>query len=291
MSDLLQLIVSALSLGATYALVALGFVLVLNATNAVNFAQGELVVAGGFLAIALAPLLPVPGIVLLPLVAVATGAIGLLLSAVAYFPLRRRPPTAVFVSTIAFGIILQNSVLRLAGPEPGGAPPLLADGAVEVGEAVVGRQSLAVVAAAAILVLLVHILIERTQLGRRLRATAQDPEIARALGVPVVPLIAVSFALGAALAGAAGLLVANQFFISPGDGANFMLKAYIAVVVGGWGRIGGAVLGGLLIALFESFVAAAVSQLAAEVLLYVALLAILAFRPTGLLGETAGRRA
>ncbi|MGE0716257.1 MAG: branched-chain amino acid ABC transporter permease [Alphaproteobacteria bacterium] len=291
MTDFLQLTVTALSLGATYALTALGFVLVLNATNAVNFAQGELVVAGGFLAVAIAPLLPVPGIVLLPIVAVATGLLGLVLSAVAYFPLRARPPTAVFISTIAVGIVIQNAVLRLAGPEPGTAPPLFAAGAVAVGDAVVGRQSLATIFAAAVLVLLVHILMDRTQAGRRLRATAQDPEIARALGIPVVPLIAASFALGAALAGTAGLLVANQFFLAPADGANYMLKAYIAVVIGGWGRIGGAVLGGLVIALFESYVAALVSQLAAEALLYVALLAILAFRPTGILGETVGRRA
>lgn len=290
-TDLLQLLLSALSLGSTYALVALGFVLILNATNAVNFAQGELVVAGGFLAVALSPLIPVPGIVLLPLVMLGTGAIGLLLSAVAFLPLRRRPPAAVFISTIAFGIILQNSVLALSGPEPGTASALVASGSTMLGDTAIGWQSLSMVAAAAVLIGLLHLLLERTQLGRRMRAAAQDPDIARALGIPVVPLIVVSFALAGALAGAAGLLVANQFFLTPSDGANYMLKAYIAVVIGGWGRLWGAVLGALLIALFESFVAAGASHLVAEALLYLALLGVLAFRPTGLLGEAAGRRA
>ena len=127
MTDLLQLLLSALSLGSTYALVALGFVLVLNATSAVNFAQGELVVAGGFLAVALSPVIDLPGIVLLPVVMVGTGLLGLALSLVAFLPLRRRPPTAVFISTIAFGIVVQNAVLGLAGPR-------LTDVAVGIGK-------------------------------------------------------------------------------------------------------------------------------------------------------------
>ncbi|BBK38403.1 branched-chain amino acid ABC transporter permease [Allostella sp. ATCC 35155] len=291
MTDVLQLLLSALSLGSTYALVALGFVLVLNATNAVNFAQGELVVAGGFLAVALSPMVDLPGIVLLPAVMLGAGLIGVVLSLVAFLPLRRRPPTAVFISTIAFGIIVQNAVLAVSGPEPATASPLLAAGGTRIGDTAVGWQSLAMIATAAALVGLLHLLLERTQFGRRLRATAQDPEIARALGIPVVPLILVAFALAGALAGAAGLLVANQFFLSPSDGANYMLKAYIAVVIGGWGRTWGAVLGALLIAVFESFAAAAVGHLAAEALLYLVLLAVLLFRPSGILGEAAGRRA
>ncbi|MGE0724524.1 MAG: branched-chain amino acid ABC transporter permease [Alphaproteobacteria bacterium] len=291
MTELMQLAATAIALGACYALIALGFVLVLNATNAVNFAQGELVVAGGFVAIALAPHLELPGIALLPITMVGGALIGLALSLVAYFPIRRRPPTAVFISTIAAGMVLQNAVLRRFGPEPASAPPLLDLEPIALGPITVGMQSLAMIAAAALLILGLHLLLARTQLGRRLRATAQDPEIAGALGIPVVPLIAASFALSAALAGAAGLLVANQFFLTPLDGANYMLKAYIAVVIGGWGRIGGAVLGAMVIALFESFVAAMVSQLAAEALLYLALLAILWLRPQGILGEAAGRRA
>ena len=197
----------------------------------------------------------------------------------------------MFISTIAFGIIVQNAVLALSGPEPASASPLLAAGGARIGDTAVGWQSLAMIATAAALVGLLHLLLEHTQYGRRLRATAQDPEIARALGIPVVPLILVAFALAGALAGAAGLLVANQFFLSPSDGANYMLKAYIAVVIGGWGRTWGAVLGALLIAVFESFAAAAVGHLAAEALLYLVLLAVLLFRPSGILGEAAGRRA
>lgn len=291
MIDWLQVALSALSLGASYALVALGFVLVLNATRAVNFAQGDLVVAGGFLAVALAPAIPVPGVLLVPVVLAAMAVLGLAIAGAAYLPLRNRPPTAVFLSTIAVGIILQNAVLRLAGPEPKRGPALVEAPAIEIAGSVLSVQSATAILVAAVLITLLHLFLSATQAGRRMRAAAQDPETARALGIRVLPYVLSSFALAAALAGAAGMLVANQFFLTPADGGAFMLKAYIAVVIGGWGRIWGAVLGALLIAVFETVVATLVSHLIAEALLYAGLLLILLLRPQGLLGEAEGRRA
>jgi branched-chain amino acid transport system permease protein len=288
---LLQLLLNALALGAAYALVALGFVLVLNATSAVNFAQGDMVVAGGFVAIALASALPVPGALLLPLVLVLMAALGLLASALAYFPLIRRPPTAVFISTIALGIILENGMTALFGGEPRAAPPLFGAGEIRVGGLVVGVQRLAIMGVAAALILAQHLLLARTQFGRMLRATAQDREIARALGIPAARMIAAAFALAAALAGAAGLLLANEYFVSPGDGGGYILRAYIAATIGGWGSLPGAVLGALLIALFEVSLSAWLSYAAATGALYAVLLAILFLRPQGLFGEAVQRRA
>jgi branched-chain amino acid transport system permease protein len=287
----LQLLVNALALGAAYALVALGFVLILNATGAVNFAQGDMVTAGGYAAIALAGFLPIPGLLLLPLVLVLMAALGLLFSLLAYFPLRRQPTVSVFISTIALGIVLQNGLNLGFGAEPRAAPPLLGGGTIELGGIVLARQSLAILIIAALLILGQHLLLQRTQLGRALRAAAQDPEMARLVGVRVDRTIAFSFALGAALAGAAGLLLANQFFTSPSAGTDLILKAYIAVAIGGWGSLAGAVLGALLIALFEVGVSALLSYEAAMAGLYVALLAILWLRPLGLFGEPARRRA
>lgn len=290
-----QLLVNGLALGAAYALVALGFVLVLNATSAVNFAQGDVVMAGGLLAVALAPLLPsavpVPGLLLLPLVLVLMAGLGLLLALVAYLPLRRCPPVSVFISTIAIGIILQNGAAVLFGPEPRVAPPLLGDGVVRVGGVAVPEQSLAIMAVAALLIGAQHLVFSRTQLGRRLRATAQDPEMARACGVPVTRMILLTFAIGAACAGAAGLLLANRYFMTPTAGGDLILKAYIAVTVGGWGSVPGAVLGALLIALFEVGVSWLLSQPVAQGALYGVLLVILVLRPQGLFGEAVRRRA
>jgi branched-chain amino acid transport system permease protein len=289
--ELLQLVINGTALGAAYALVALGFVLVLNATSAVNFAQGDLVVAGGFLAVALAGLVPLPGLLLLPLVMLLMAAIGLLVSALAYWPLRDRPPVSVFISTIALGIIIQNGLNGIFGAEPRAAPAMFGGGRLELAGLTISHQSLAIIGVAALLIGGIHRLLGRSQLGRMLRATAQDREVSAAIGIPVGGMVALTFALAAALAGAAGLLLANQFFLTPTDGTGFIVKAYIAVVIGGWGRVGGALAGAMLVALFETVVAAWFDYAVAIGLLYAALLVILFVRPQGLFGEAVGRRA
>lgn len=289
--ELLQLVINGVVLGAAYALVALGFVLVLNATSAVNFAHGDLVVAGGFMGVALAGLTPLPGIALLPLAMILMAVVGLVVSVLAYWPLRDRPPVSVFISTIALGIVIQNGLNGIFGAEPRATPAMFGTGRLEVAGLAIGHQSLAIMGVAALLIGGVHILLGHTQLGRMLRATAQDREVAAALGIPVGGMVALTFALAAALAGVAGLLLANQFFVTPADGGNFIVKAYIAVVIGGWGRVGGALAGAMLVALFETVVAAWFDYAVATSLLYAALLAILFVRPEGLFGEAAGRRA
>jgi branched-chain amino acid transport system permease protein len=301
---MLQLLVNGLALGAAYALVALGFVLVLKATSAVNFAHGDLVMAGGFVAVALATVLPVPGIVLLPLVAVLMALLGVVFSLLAYFPLKSRPPVSVFISTIALGVIAQHSVNAMAGAEPRAAPPLFDAELISFLGISVSRQSASVIAVAALLIAGQHMLFTYTRLGKALRATAQDREMAAAIGIRTDAMIALTFALAGALAGTAGLLLANTFFVTPTDGTNFIVKAYIAVTIGGWGSIAGAVVGALLIALFEvvypalpallpvlNQVSPLFSQTAATIILYLVLLAILAARPQGLFGEASRRRA
>ena len=182
-----QLTLNAVALGAAYALVAIGFVLVLNATTAVNFAHGESVVAGGFAAVALTGLVTgiwpgeVPGIVLLPGVLLLTALLGLAIASLAYLPIRDRPPMSVFVTTIAFGIIVANGLNAGFGAAPRTAPALLGGGTVELLGIAASRQSLAIIATAAILISALAFLLQRTQLGRRFRACAQDPEMARAL--------------------------------------------------------------------------------------------------------------
>jgi branched-chain amino acid transport system permease protein len=292
-----QLALNAVALGAAYALVAIGFVLVLNATTAVNFAHGESVVAGGFAAVALTGLVAgiwpgaVPGIVLLPGVLLLTALLGLAIAGLAYLPIRDRPPVSVFVTTIAFGIIVANGLNAGFGAAPRTAPALLGGGTVELLGVTASRQSLAIIATAAILIGALAFLLQRTQLGRRFRACAQDPEMARALGIRLTRITLLGFALGTAFAGAAGLLLAHQFFVTPSDGASLILKAYIAAVIGGWGSLRGAALGAFLIAVFEVAVASVSSQPMAEGLLYAAVLLVLLVRPEGIFGEPQQLRA
>jgi len=290
-----QLALNALALGSAYALVAIGFVLVLNATTAVNFAHGESVVAGGFAAVALAMFLPpdlgIPGLILLPGVLVVTAVLGLAIGALAYLPIHNRPPVSVFVTTIAVGIIIANSLNAGFGAAPQTAPALIGVGSFEFLGARLSRQSLAIIVTAIVLIGGLAFVLQRTQLGRQFRACSQDPEMARALGIRLTRITMLAFALGTALAGAAGLLLAHQFFISPSDGGSLILKAYIAVVIGGWGSLRGAAAGAMLIAIFEIGVAAISSQPVAEGLLYIVVLLVLFVRPQGLFGEPQQVRA
>jgi branched-chain amino acid transport system permease protein len=302
----LELLVNALALAAAYGLAALGFVLLLNATAAVNFSQGDLVAMGGIAAAALAGDATVSGIALLPSIVIIMAILGALVGVVAYLPLRRRPPEAVFISTIAVGIILQNGASVVFGAAPRAAPALFGDGDVAIGGLVVGRQSLAIIITASLLFAILYGLFMHTQIGRRLRATAQDRDMAAAIGIPVDAMIVVTFAAAGALAGAAGLLLANRFFVTPTDGMNYVLKAYMATVIGGWGSIPGAIAGAGLIALFEVIypalpvIAPALarvarvdvlfSQTSAAIVLDAMILLLLFARPQGLFGEAARRR-
>jgi branched-chain amino acid transport system permease protein len=286
-----QLVLNALALGMAYALVALGFVLALNASGAVNFAHGDLVVLGGAVAVLLAAWLGLPGFLLLPLVALALAGTGVLAAHVAILPLARRPPEATFVATIALAAMIEQTLTVTIGAAPRTTPPFLGSGAVTIAGVPLGLQPLAIVIVGAVLVAALWFLLERTQIGRRMRAVAADRHMARAVGIPVRRYVTLSLALSGALAGIAGFLLGHQFLVTPTQGAGHMLKAYIAVALGGWGSVPGALIGALAIGLFETFVSAEVGDAWASAALYIAVLLVLTLRPRGLFGEPVGQRA
>ncbi len=274
-----------------YALVALGFVLALNASGAVNFAHGDLVVLGGAVAVLLGAWLGLPGFLLLPLVALALAGAGVLAAHVAILPLARRPPEATFVATIALAAMIEQTLTVTMGAAPRTTPPFLGSGAVTVAGVSLGLQPLAIVIVGAVLVAALWFLLERTQIGRRMRAVAADRHMARAVGIPVRRYVTLSLALSGALAGIAGFLLGHQFLVTPTQGGGHMLKAYIAVALGGWGSVPGALIGALAIGLFETFVSAEVGDAWASAALYIAVLLVLTLRPRGLFGEPVGQRA
>jgi branched-chain amino acid transport system permease protein len=274
-----------------YALVALGFVLALNAAGAVNFAHGDLVVLGGSVAVAAGAWLGLPGVVLLPLVAAVLAVVGVIAARVAITPLAARPPEATFVATIALAAIIEQGLTVEMGTAPRTAPALAGSGAFALGGLAVGRQPIAIIVLGSLLVLAIWFLLERTQTGRRMRAVSADRHMARAVGIPVGRYVLLSLALAGALAGVAGLLLGHQFLVAPTQGAGYMLKAYIAVAMGGWGSVPGALLGALGIGVFETLVSAGFGDAWASAALYLSVLVVLAIRPQGLFGEPVGRRA
>jgi branched-chain amino acid transport system permease protein len=230
-------------------------------------------------------------VLLLPLVALAIGVVGIIAARIAILPLATRPPEATFVATIALAAIIEQSLTIAMAGAPRTVPPIVGSGSFEIAGLVLGRQPLAIVVLGAVLVAAVWFLLERTQTGRRMRAVAADRHMARAVGIPVGRYVILSLALAGALAGVAGFLLGHQFLVAPTQGSGHMLKAYIAVALGGWGSVPGALLGALGIGMFETFVATRFGDAWASAALYICVLAVLALRPQGLFGEPAGRRA
>jgi branched-chain amino acid transport system permease protein len=262
-------------------LVALGFVLALNASGAVNFAHGGLVVLGAAAAVLGDLWTGLPPSLLLPLVAIALGGAGILIARIAILPLLQRPPEATFIATIAVAAVIEQGLTVMMGGAPRSVPAL-------VGSA---NQPLAIMGVSALLLVAVWFLLERTQTGRRMRAVAGDRHMARAVGIAVDRYLILSLALSGALAGVAGMLLGHQFLVLPTDGGGHMLRAYIAVALGGWGSVPGALLGALGIGVFETFGSAWLGDVWASAALYIAVLVVLSLRPQGLFGEPVGRRA
>jgi len=285
----LQLLFNGLALGAGYGLLALGFALALRSAGAINFAHGDVAVAAAYVAVAGGGLgLGGPATAGL---AIAAGAIlGLSVAGLSWAPLRKRPIEATFIAAIAIGIVLQNGLTAAFGGAPK-APTQIVSGGAQVGTVFMSWQALVSLTAASIAFIAVWALLAKSHLGRRMRAAAEDPEIAAAFGIPVLRLAILAFAVAGALAGVAGVLLAAQHYATPTAGADYILKAYVAATAAGWGRILPTAAAAVAIALFETIGAAIVSHAVAEALLYAGFVVLLAFRPQGIGGEAKGKRA
>lgn len=286
-----QLLFTGLGIGAIYALVALGFVLLIRAASVVNFAQGEFSMLGAYAMVILTSQLGVPYFVALPLAVVIMAGFGVVFAYTTYWPLRHRGQLPVIISTIGASIFLSNIVLFLYGPSPAALPGLFEDSGFEVGGVFMDGQFIAIIVAATALVLLQFLIFEKTLLGKKLQATSQDKEMASLLGIPVAVMILITFAYSAALGGLAGILIAPVLFVSVGMGALISLKAFAANIIGGFGNIPGAIVGGLALGVVETFGAAFISVPYKDAIAFALLLAFLLVRPQGLFGEKIAEKA
>jgi branched-chain amino acid transport system permease protein len=281
----LQLLLNGLANGAVYALVAVGFVLVFNSVGLLNFAQGELLMAGAMFSVVVATRGGVHPLPTLLIVIVACSVLGWLFQQTTYYPLRNKPLLTGIIATIAVGIILRNLALTTIGAGPYQVESLVPTDPVRVvGLVILPHQVFIVVVTGAVLVAL-QLFFNRTNFGRMMRATAQDQEAARIIGVPVRRTIASTFMLSAVLAGVAGFLITPLFFASPEMGLPILLKAFAAAVIGGFGSLAGAVVAGLLLGVTEIFAAAYVSSEYQDAVAFALLILFLYVRPEGIFGE------
>jgi branched-chain amino acid transport system permease protein len=282
---MIQLLLNGLAMGAIYALVALGFVVIVNAVNVVNFAQGENVMLGAYVAAWLTLTLHLP-LLSAYIISVALLAVyGYVFQKAAYYPLRKKPFITVVVSTIGVSLFLKNIARIIWGPQPIYFPGLFGDKTVKVGGVFVNPQNLLILAVTACLVIFQCLFFSKTTLGRKMQATAQDQEAASLMGVKVSRMITLTFIYSSALAAAAGVMLAPIFFVSADMGGSLGLKAFSASIIGGFGSAPGAIIGGLFLGVLEIFGATYISSLYKDVFAFVVLILILVFMPRGVFGE------
>jgi branched-chain amino acid transport system permease protein len=287
---MLQLISSGVAMGSIYALVALGFVMLYNATGVINFAQGELVALGAYLCVfaiasfGLPPLLSIGAAVLAMLV------LAPILFLLAYYPLRDRSLLVGVVGTVGIGIALKNLLLLVAGPLPRTLPPFFGGGQVEFAGVSLPVQNVVIVVVAVVMFAAYFLYTHFTFTGIMLRATAQDRDMARMVGIRVSRMIGLTFVASCVIATVAGYLVAPVVFVTPDMGLPLMLKAFIAIVIGGFGSIPGAIAGGMFVGVMDVLVAAHVSSTYRDVFTFLAFILVITVRPTGFFGERVAAR-
>jgi branched-chain amino acid transport system permease protein len=282
---LLQQLVNGLTLGAVYTLVALAFSLVMGILGILNLAVGELFMLGGYIGFAvIAGQLPLP-IALLAGMAGAT-VVAIIIQKIAYEPLRSSPPVTPMLSTLGFSIILQNVVVNLWGSDPLQLPADLFDARYQIGPVSIGLMQIVVMGVAVLLVLAVAYIVQSTSAGRALRAVAENPDVARLLGVSVGRTTLFAFAVSGALAGAAGVLIGLHYAaITPYVGVDTGLKAIAVMVVGGVTRVWGVLLAGPLIGLAEVLTIAYGGSQMRDLVVYGLMILVLLVRPQGLAGS------
>jgi len=300
----LQVLFQGLALGSIYALVALGFVLIIRATNVVNFAQGDFAMLGGYAMILFLTGMPgnpelhipgfalhVPYVVAVVLSVAVMALIGIAFNYGVYYPLRNRSFLPVLISTLGASIFLQNSVLALFNPQPRPLDKLINIEGFTIGGVFLDSQYLLILAVTAVAVAFQYFLFEHTLLGKKLQAVSQDKDMARLVGIPVALMIAITFIYSATLGGLAGILVSPVLFVSIGMGSVIALKAFSATIIGGFGDVKGAIVGGLLLGVVESLGAHYISVPYKDAFAFLLLFIFLLFRPQGLFGERISEKA
>lgn len=284
MAEFFQFLASGLTVGAVYALVALGFTLIYNASDVVNFAQGEFVMLGGMVTVFVSAAgVPLP---LAALIAVMVSvAVGLLLYWLAIEPARGASPVTLIIITIGASILLRGIAAIVFDKQFHKLPSFSGDTPVNILGAAVQPQSFWVIGGAAVIVVLLYIFLEKTVLGKAVLATAANRLAARLVGINTATVVALAFGGSAAIGAIAGILITPITLTNYDVGTLLALKGFAAAMLGGMGNPLGAVAGGLLLGLLESFGAGYISSTYKDALAFIVILVVLVVMPQGLFGR------
>jgi branched-chain amino acid transport system permease protein len=286
MAHFLQTFISGLSLGSIYALIALGYTMVYGIAKMLNFAHGDIIMVGAYAVITAVFTCGMPPIVAVLASIVICAVLGVVIEFLAYRPLRQAPPLSVLITAIGVSYLLQNLALLIFGSEQMAFPTLVTLPSIKIGAVTIDGITLATLIVTAVIMIVLTLFINKTRLGKAMRAVSEDKGAAELMGISVNRTITITFAIGSALAAVASIFYGAAYvYIKPTTGSMPGIKAFTAAVFGGIGSIPGAMLGGILLGLIEQLSKTYISTLWADAIVFGVLVLVLVVKPTGLLGK------
>jgi len=286
MADFLQLVIAGVATGAIYALAAIGFTLLWQTSQTINFAQGEFVMLPAFFALVGMKTLGLPvSVSALLAITLAMLLLGVVFKKAIVDPLIRQGVIPLVISTIAVGLLLKEGIKEVYSAEAQPFPTLLPDRIIEIVGVRISLAQLGVLAVAVATIVALQWFLAGTRTGRQMQATAQNPTVARILGVPVERMVLYTFLINAALAAIASILISPIYLVKFSNGEILGLTAFVAAIVGGFNQVRGAIAGGLLVGVIDNLAAAYVSASYRQAVPLALLVLVILFRPQGLLGR------
>lgn len=286
MIQFIQQLINGLSLGSIYALIALGYTMVYGIIKLINFAHGDIYMLGAYIGFFATTYLGLSFFPALIMSMVVCAFIGVVIERVAYKPLRKASRIAALITAIGVSYLIEALVQRFMGTGVKTYPNVVAETTMHLGEVIISTKQIWIFIITISLMVILQYVVKHTRIGRSMRAVSVDSEAAQLMGVNVDTTISITFAIGSALAGAAGVLVGVYYnSINPLMGMVPGVKAFIAAVFGGIGIIPGAMLGGFFIGIVETLVVGYGSSLYKDLVVYLILIIVLIFKPSGLLGR------
>ena len=295
-SLLLQQLVNGITLGGVYALIAVGYTMVYGVIQLINFAHGEIYMLGGFMAYTLVAVLGMPFFPAFILTLLICAILGVILDFVAYRPLRKAPRLAALITAIGMSIFLQNMAMLVWGSQIKSYPrdilPLFfSESAITFGDVSLSWLQLFILAITLSSMIILHLTIHKTRIGMAMRAISQDKTASALMGIGVNRVISFTFAIGSAMGGMAGILVGLYYnAIFPTMGYVAGIKAFAAAVLGGIGSVPGAMLGGGVLGIAEVMGAGYISSEYRDGISYAVMIAVILFKPSGLIGKQTGEK-
>ena len=286
MMDLIANLISGLSLGSIYALIALGYTMVYGIAKMLNFAHGDIIMVGAFAVITTVSMLGFPPVLAIAASIVCCVVLGVCVERIAYKPLRKSPPLAVLITAIGVSYFLQSLALLIFGSTQHSFPKVISVPAIQLGSLTIQGNMLVTLAVMVVIMIAMSLFISKSRTGKAMRAVSEDRDAAELMGISVNRTITITFAIGSALAAVAGVFYGTTYgFIGPYTGSMPGIKAFVAAVFGGIGSMPGAMLGGILLGVIENLAKRYISTELSDAIVFAVLIIVLMVKPTGLLGK------